>query len=204
MPKLEVSYFDFHGGRGESIRLALAIGGVAFEDHRIPVSDRPSFRERTPLHAVPLLAVDGEVITQSNAINRYVGRLSGLYPTDALEALRCDEVMDAVEDIVTQIVATFGMQGEELRVAREALVAGPLSLYLRWLDTKLADRAGSFFGGDAWTVADLKVFVWTRSLQTGNLDHIPVDLLARVAPGLEAHCERVADQPAIRDYYDQR
>ena len=28
MPKLKLTYFDFHGGRGEPARLALSIGGI--------------------------------------------------------------------------------------------------------------------------------------------------------------------------------
>ena len=31
MAKLKLSYFDFHGGRGEPARLALSMGGVPFE-----------------------------------------------------------------------------------------------------------------------------------------------------------------------------
>jgi hypothetical protein len=31
MPKLKLTYFDFHGGRGEPARLALSIGGIPFE-----------------------------------------------------------------------------------------------------------------------------------------------------------------------------
>ena len=34
MAKLKLTYFDFHGGRGEPARLALSIGGIAFEDDR--------------------------------------------------------------------------------------------------------------------------------------------------------------------------
>ena len=30
MPKLKLTYFDFHGGRGEPARLALSIGGIPF------------------------------------------------------------------------------------------------------------------------------------------------------------------------------
>ena len=29
MAKLKLTYFDFHGGRGEPARLALSIGGIA-------------------------------------------------------------------------------------------------------------------------------------------------------------------------------
>ena len=30
MPKLKLTYFDFHGGRGEPARLALSMGGIPF------------------------------------------------------------------------------------------------------------------------------------------------------------------------------
>jgi hypothetical protein len=39
MPKLKLTYFDFHGGHGEPARLALSIGGIPFEDDRVPPSD---------------------------------------------------------------------------------------------------------------------------------------------------------------------
>jgi hypothetical protein len=31
MAKLKLSYFDFHGGRGEPARLALSMGGIPFD-----------------------------------------------------------------------------------------------------------------------------------------------------------------------------
>jgi hypothetical protein len=39
MPKLKLTYFDIHGGRGEPARLALSIGGIPFEDDRLAPSD---------------------------------------------------------------------------------------------------------------------------------------------------------------------
>ena len=39
MPKLKLTYFDFHGGRGEPARLALSIGRIPFEDDRVAPSD---------------------------------------------------------------------------------------------------------------------------------------------------------------------
>ena len=97
MAKLKLTYFDFDGGRGEPARLALHIGGVAFEDHRIAGKDWPAFRDKTPFFAMPTLEVDGKIVSQSNSINRYVGKLAGLYPKDDWQALLCDEVMDAAE-----------------------------------------------------------------------------------------------------------
>jgi len=39
MQKIKLSYFDFHGGRGEPARLALSIAGIPFEDDRVPGAD---------------------------------------------------------------------------------------------------------------------------------------------------------------------
>lgn len=202
MPHLKLSYFDFDGGRGEAARLAMALGGVTFEDHRIPVASWSSVRDQTPFHALPVLEVDGEAITQSNAINRFVGKLAGLYPTDPLEAARCDEVMDAVEDVVTRVVATFGIEDDrEKQSARKALVDGAISLYLKRLQEILQARGGRYFADDRLTIADLKVYVWIGSLRSGVLDHIPTDLTDRVAPQLAEHYERIAAHPAVAAYY---
>ena len=39
MSQLKLTYFDTHGGRAEPIRLALHLGGIAFEDFRFPFAD---------------------------------------------------------------------------------------------------------------------------------------------------------------------
>jgi glutathione S-transferase len=93
MPRLKLTYFDFHGGRGEPARLALSMGGIPFEDDRVPPSEWERRKPNTPFGALPVLEVDGQMLAQSNAINRYVGKLTDLYPTDAWQAALCDEVM---------------------------------------------------------------------------------------------------------------
>ena len=202
MPKLKLSYFDFNGGRGDSIRLALTLGEIAFEDYRIPIADWPAVKEETRFRALPLLEIDGEVISQSNAISRYVGKLAGLYPEDLLDAVRCDEVMDAVEDIATQVVVTFGIQDDtERKIAREALMEGPIRLYLERLQELLQDRGGEYFADGRLTVADLKVLVWIQNLRSGVLDYIPKDLVDRIAPELVKHAERLLTHPGILAYY---
>ena len=88
MTKLKQTYFDFHGGRGDPARLALSIGGIPFEDDRVAPSDWPARKVNMPFGALPVLEVDGQTVSQSNAINRYVGKLANLYPDDAWEARR--------------------------------------------------------------------------------------------------------------------
>ncbi|WDE07973.1 glutathione S-transferase family protein [Thalassomonas viridans] len=204
MSKMVLTYFDIDGGRGEAIRLALNIGGIDFEDERFPFSEFPVVREKTPLYQVPVILLDDRKVTQSNAILRYIGKQVDLYPRDNLQALLCDEILDAIEDATDKLVATFGLSGDELKSARQALVAGPLTLYLQWAEAKLAQGAGDYFIGNRLSIADLKAFVWTRALCSGILDHIPTDLVQNVAPKLHQHLEFIAALPPISQYYANR
>jgi glutathione S-transferase len=201
MPQLKLSYFDFHGGRGEPARLALAIGGIAFEDHRFSFPEFAEVKKTAPFGQVPVLHVDGVQVTQCDAINRYVGKLAGLYPTDPYQALLCDEVMYVVEEANVKLSPSFRMVGEEQKAARLALVNGSMPQYLGWLQTQLLAQGGEYFADKRLTVADLKVFVDVRGLNSGRLDHVPTDLVEKVAPALNAHMQRIAQTPSVVAYY---
>lgn len=203
MTQLTLTYFDVHGGRGEPIRLALHLGGIAFEDKRFGYAEFAEVRKTTPLSQVPVLHVDGVQVTQSDAITRYAGKLAGLYPTDAFQALLCDEVMDAVEDVNVKLSATFGLTGDALKDARTGLVNGTLPKYLAWLEAQLQAHGGEYFADGRLTIADLKVFTFVRGLNSGQLDHVPTDLVAQAAPLLSAHQQRIADTAAVAQYYAQ-
>jgi glutathione S-transferase len=201
MTQLKLTYFDFHGGRGEPARLALAIGGIAFEDHRFSYAEFAEVRKATPFGQVPTLHVDGVQITQCDSILRYAGKLAGLYPTDPFQALLCDEVMYVVEEAGVKIGPTFRLSGEEQKAARLALVNGSMPVYLGWLQSQLLAHGGEYFADNRLTIADLKVFVDVRGLNSGRLDHIPTDLVEKVAPALNAHMHRIAQIPAVAAYY---
>lgn len=202
MPNYKLTYFDFNGGRGEPIRVALHAAGIEFEDNRISFPEFSEMRRSARFNSVPVLEMDGAQVTQSNAISRYVGKLAGLYPEDSLQALYCDEVLGAVEDLNHYVVRTFGLEGEELKQAREQLADGWLSTYLKGFSDLLARGGGEFFAGGQLTVADLKVLVQVSSVTSGNLDHIPADLVQRLAPSLIEHQERVTNHPIVAAYYE--
>jgi glutathione S-transferase len=204
MSKIKLTYFDIDGGRAEPIRIALSIGGIEFEDHRISFSDFGQMRAGTPYNAVPTLEINDGVYGQSNAMNRYFGKQVGLYPADPWQAFLCDEVMDAVEDLLHFLVRTFGMEGDPLKAARNKLVDGAFTTYLKTLNARLEAAGGEYFADGRLTVADLKVFVWIRTLKSGLLDHVPADLVDRVAPLLAQHAERVAADPGVAAYYERR
>jgi glutathione S-transferase len=204
MSNYKLTYFDFDGGRAEPIRIAFHVAGIEFEDNRLSFAEFSEMRQSTRFNSVPVLDIDGAAVTQSNALCRYVGKMAGLYPADDLQALYCDEVLGALEDVMHHVVRTFGLEGDELRAAREAFADGWLSIYLRGLDQLLARGGGKFFADNGLTVADLKAFVQTRWLRSGTLDYIPTDIVQRLAPDLIEHQERIEADPRVAAYYASR
>lgn len=201
MPQLKLTYFDTHGGRAEPARLAMALGGIAFEDHRFAYPEFADVRKTTPFNQVPVLHVDGVQITQCDSILRYVGQLAKLYPADPYQALLCDEVMYVVEEAAVKLGPTYRMTGDAQKEARLNLVNGHMPLYLGWLQSQLKAQGGEYFADKRLTVADLKVFVDVRTLNSGRLDHVPRDLVEQVAPLLNVHAKRMAELPALVQYY---
>lgn len=204
MTSYRVSYFDVDGGRAEPIRIALHAAGIAFEDRRLSFQEFGEKRGSFRFTCVPTVEIDGHEFTQSNALIRYTGKLAGLYPENALQALYCDEAMDAVEDLTSHIARTMRMQGEELRTARAALVDGWIPVYLKGLAALLQRGGGQYFADGRFTVADLKVSGIVGWLSHGALDHIPQDLVQNVAPTLAEHAGQVMQQPAVAAYYAGR
>jgi len=204
MTSYELTYFDFDGGRAEPIRIAFHAAGIEFEDNRLSFQEFGEARHNFRFNAVPVLEIDGAAVTQSNGMCRYIGKMAGLYPEDELQALYCDEVIGAVEDSYHQIVRTFFLEGDELKEARAKLVDNWLTVFLKGLDELLARGGGAYFADNRLTVADLKVFVQIRSLLAGTLDHVPSDLVQRLAPSLVKHEERVGNDPVVAAYYSSR
>jgi len=68
----------------------------------------------------------------------------------------------------------------------------------------LARGGGKYFADGQLTVADLKAFVQVRSLRSGILDHVPNDLVDRLAPALAEHQGRIETDARVVAYYASR
>lgn len=204
MPSYKVTYFDIDGGRGEVTRIALHASGVAYEDNRLSFPEFGEARTSMRFNAVPTLEIDGEEISQSDAMTRYVGRLAGLYPSDPMQALYCDEVLGAYEDLTQFVVRTFGLEGDALAEARKHLMDGKMTIFLKGLQELLHRGGGEFFADKKLTVADLRSFVQVRSLSAAMLDHVPADFVQMVAPDLVEHHNRIAKENVVVAYYNSR
>jgi glutathione S-transferase len=203
MTDYKLTYFDMDGGRAEPVRIAFHAAGIEFDDIRISFPEFMEQRQGMRFTCLPVLEIDGVVVTQSNAMCRFTGKKAGLYPEDDVQAIYCDEAMGAIEDLLHSMVKTFGLKGDELKTAREKLVGGWLSVFLKGLN-ELLERGGDYFADNRLTVADLKVFGTTRWLMSGQLEHVPTDIVEQLAPRLVAHEQRIANDPIVVAYYASR
>lgn len=203
MTNYKLTYFDFDGGRAEPIRIAMHSAGIEFEDVRWSFPEFGEKRQSLPFNAVPVLEINGQVVSQSLGISRYMGKMSGLYPEDPLQALYCDEVMGALEDLNHYVVQTFGLEGDALKLAREILVEGRFTVFINGLAELLKRGGGQYFADQRLTIADIWMYVQIKSLQSGKLDHIPTDIVDQLAPTLTEHCTRIQQEPIVLAYYAQ-
>jgi glutathione S-transferase len=111
-------YFPFKGV-AEPIRMAFVVGDVNFEDNRLEQGAWVDLKPSTPFAALPVLHLDsGEQLAQADAILRYAGKLSGLYPKDDdLAAMRVDMWLGAEEDVMGEIRPTVYEKNEEKKMA---------------------------------------------------------------------------------------
>lgn len=198
--KPRLTYYDLAGSRGEEVRLALTLAGVAFEDIRIARADFPALRPDLPFPHLPMLEMDGvPPLGQTNAILRLVGRLHGLHPEDPFESARHDSLMEAVEDLRHRIAPTMRLaDAAERRAAREALARDFIPLWGRGIEALIG--AGPFAGGDRPAVADIKLFMIDRWIAGGNLDDLPASVLDPF-PKLKASVRAMAAHPSVHARY---
>ena len=197
MPRYTLTYFDFPGGRGEAARIALHLAGADWADNRIEGHRWPQLKGDTPFGGLPTLEVEGRgTIAQSNAVLAHIGREHGLLPSDSFECARHEAVMNAVEELRAEAAITADPDEDRKKAKREAYASG---YFARWLGHVSAEIRGPFVGGDALSVADLKLYVAMRSYPKGVYDHIPRDVLDPF-DRITAHMAAVEAHPGVAEW----
>ena len=93
------------GGKAEPIRLLCFYCKISFIDERYNFEEFRAAKTSLPFSQLPVLTVDKTIIPQTNAILRYVARLSrddSLYPvSDIGRAAILDGLLDLDADLFT-------------------------------------------------------------------------------------------------------
>ena len=106
-PSLSITYFPVNG-RGAALRAACIIGGISYEDNiitfdQLPQQKQDGLRRWSGIPEITIYNKQNAKIScigQSNTCLRYIGTITGLYPTNPLQAALVDEILDSVEDII--------------------------------------------------------------------------------------------------------
>eukprot|EP01124_Arcella_intermedia_P024516 TRINITY_DN4148_c0_g2_i6.p1 TRINITY_DN4148_c0_g2~~TRINITY_DN4148_c0_g2_i6.p1 ORF type:complete len:212 (-),score=56.19 TRINITY_DN4148_c0_g2_i6:372-1007(-) len=164
----KLHYFDMPG-RGEPIRLAFRIGGIQFEDARIPFAEWGQKKSTFPFGTVPVLEVDGKKLCNSNTILQYVGKVAGLAPADLFSFAKVDEFLSVIEDYMG---ALFGLlkktAPEDKEKATAEFVKTTSPHYLGMLEKTAVANGGPYAVGSTLTVADLKLYVLINTINFGQ------------------------------------
>lgn len=204
-PAVRLTYFDLPG-RAEAIRWTCAVGGMAFDDVRVSREEfAKNVKPSIPTGQVPAVEVDGSrPIGQSYAILRFVGKCTGLYPTDPVAALKVDEALETCNDVVTAAMLVRGIEIGKLSGSAKAAICNALSTDIlpkefAKLERLLEVNGSDWLAGSSITVADIAAATLVRTFTSGFAKErfgIEPDV-AKDCPKLNAMCANVEKQPAV-------
>ena len=161
-------YLDNPFWRIELARIPLFIGGISFNDKRIPLEEFRSAKEtgflkdgtKLPFHQIPCLVVDGVPIAQTGAIARFCGKLSGLYPSeDSISCALIDQFIDFVTDLtnLVYIPSNSPLTEDEKIQHRRILAEGELKRKLDMLEDNISANQ-TWIVGKEMTIADIAIW----------------------------------------------
>lgn len=157
----------------------------------------------TPYGSLPTMMIDGQEAAQSNALLRYCGKLAGLYPSDPLQALKVDEIIDAIGDLTAAVYRYKGEDKEKLKMEREKFCKEDAPRYFGGIEKRLEKfGSGPWAVGEEITIADLAISHAVTNIKCGILDHVPKDLLDCYPRGFKIY-NMVKEHPKVAEWYKE-
>jgi len=213
---IKLTYFDTEGA-AEKVRLALVMTGTQFEDVRINFGEFQALKPGLPHGTVPIMEVDGKLMTQSGAMLRWAGATLGggkLYPADKQSDI--EDIIGIHEDLarawmpsmfVGMRPAALGYEfaGDDEKKAkvqsmREKFAKTELPKYLGFY-TEILKKTGAFFCGSEVTIADLAILPQVRYFRKGVADYVDPTVVDKF-PAVTAWVDRMLAVPEIAKWYE--
>lgn len=204
----KVSYFSLLPGRGEALRLALAIGGIKFIDERLTLEEWVSVKPTAPWGTMPYLTLSsGAQIGQTRAALRYIGIEVGIYPKDPFQAAMVESVIDALEDIGSKtfsLGATLSDE-EKMQVQAEAFAKGGAvyCMYERVEKFIAENGSGGYCVGNTLTIADIFLFIMCGLVLCGHFKGVTSSALDNDFPNVMHVRKTVRMHEAVTKWYSE-
>jgi len=212
-PDLELFYFDFPG-KAEAARLICHCAGLPLKDTRLGRDEFIAAKTsgKFAFGQVPCLFVTNgsktSQICQSSTIARYLGKLSGHYPTDRELAAKVDMIVDEEADMFTALTCAtytermgFGSLDEaSVETIRNTIGKDIIPKHLGFLEKILeSSKTGWFASTPEPTIADFILAPRLKWLQSG-LDQIPTTIVDGF-PCVTAFLNKFYAHAKIAEYY---
>ncbi len=218
-PSVKIHYFNATG-RAHQIRLALAAGGVAFEDVH-PTGFPPSPEDKAnwakltnnnTTFSVPILTLDEgtdnqKVYIQSSAVLRKAGRLGDLKMTlqddedGDQEAYLTDRAIADADDLRTQAYKGYVIFGASQEKA-DTYAKEVLPKHIKNLENQFVSAGGDYWGGSSTiSLADVTLYDAIVFFGVNLIDGIEA-IENPCGPALKAWIERVGSNERIKAYLE--
>ncbi len=197
--KPKLTYFNVPGRvAGLRIMMFRIFGKGGWEDERVEFKDWPSMKPTLPLQFLPLLTLpDGRTVHQADAMERWAGKLAGLYPSDPDEALFVDEMISTVYEARAKAPRPSSVVTKEmLPDLWKEFTEGTMRTFFDFIQDRVA---GPFFRGAELTVADLTLFMLVTTFVNGEIPFVPSSYIDGW-PAIKAHYAAVRAHPLVQAY----
>ena len=202
----EVVYFD-SPGFAEVSRFCLGISGLEWKNTVVDWDGYLELKKKgeLPWGFLPIIRTPEGTIAESNALLRYTGALAGLEPKDLYVRAKVDEIVEVINGWRSAFIPTFSIDDlDEKIAARQALFAegGKMDQAMRAM-SKIFEQSttGWLANTESMSIADVKGFMDTFMMFSGQFDGITADMLAHY-PSLLAFHEKMSNEPLVKNYYE--
>mmetsp|Transcript_4415 Transcript_4415/g.5114 ORF Transcript_4415/g.5114 Transcript_4415/m.5114 type:complete len:252 (-) Transcript_4415:83-838(-) len=187
-------------GRGQQVRLVLAEAGVEFEDVSFDMTKEESklsfFANCKKIGGhlttnIPMVDIDGKILTQSSAVMKYLGRRFSLYPSNLDDAYTVDMLLATAEDLRSANYKPMKMFGGS-EADKQHYKTDVLPVHLSNYERLLGDK--DYFTGRTLTVADLSLY------DTLHVVECQVPGTLREYPKLKSFFDRVQARPTLAKF----
>ena len=205
---IKIYYADYPFWRGECSRIALFMAGIEYEDSRQSMGFLQELKKqgKAPFGSWPILEIDGtHILSQTQAIAAYIGKLTKFYPEDPWLAAKVDELLNGCTDITEILVKTMRIKDndEKLKTRQELIAKEGGRLYLELDGLNKIISASKYAVGDSLTVADLAVWSLIRWVDGGSIDGIAKHFVREEFPALKTLFETVDALPKVQAWQEK-
>lgn len=163
--ELKLCYFNGKG-LAETSRLLLAVAGVDYEDFRYPIemksgtkvefdNDKKEGKLAKSLNKLPYLEINGDIICQSKAIERFISKKYGMMGDSDIEEAKIDSICETIRDFKTDYQTVRKLTGEEKEAGINKWFNETLPMKMEILDVLIGNV---YSVGNKISLADISIF----------------------------------------------